>query len=383
MEQFKINLLFLFLAVSGSISATEPDSVIREKSVSFHASYIGDALTNAVGGIKQQSAYLGILSLELGFDTEIAGWWKGGNFFVKSANTHGSMPSAEFIGDLQISSNIEAGNHTFLQEFWYKQTLGSVDVTIGLQDLNSEIAVTDYGSLFINSSFGVIPIISYNMPAPIFPLTSFGLTLKWNINENFRWLNAFYDGEPTDFKYNPFNVNWEFHKQDGLIALSELQYSTNKSINPGTYKIGLYNHNHFFSKYDTQTPSDSIKHNVFGVFAHADKTIWTSGNRRLGFFAQSGYDFTEVSACKFYIGGGVNFCGLFKKDGGDQLGLATAHASSKTVFHEETVIELTYLYPIGKRFFVQPDIQYIINPSGTENKLPNSLIGILRFGVEI
>ena len=42
----------------------------------------------------------------IGFDTEKANFWKGGELFINAANTHGGEPSASFIGDYQVASNI-------------------------------------------------------------------------------------------------------------------------------------------------------------------------------------------------------------------------------------------------------------------------------------
>lgn len=44
------------------------------------------------------------------------------------------------------------------------------------------------------------------------------------------------------------------------------------------------------------------------------------------------------------------------------------------------VIEST---AILTNFYIHPDIQYIINPSGIDQNLPNSLAGIIRIGAQL
>ncbi len=75
------------------------------------------------------------------------------------------------IGDLQTASNIEAPDHFLLQEAWYEQQFadGMLSLLFGLHDLNSEFYVSDYGSLFLNSSFGIGPDMTVNVPLSIFP----------------------------------------------------------------------------------------------------------------------------------------------------------------------------------------------------------------------
>ena len=174
-------LMLLFLATLNGFS--EPADTLRQTAWQLNASYKGDFVTNFRGGIQTGSTYLGLADLFLHFDTEKAGLWKGGEFLIHGANSHGGEPSANLIGDLQVVSNIEAGNHTFLYECWFKQKFANVTATIGLQDLNAEFAASDVGSLFLNSSFGVHSVISDNILAPIFPLTSPGITLCWDTSE--------------------------------------------------------------------------------------------------------------------------------------------------------------------------------------------------------
>ena len=193
------SLLVLSLAILSSCTISlfaQEAAKENEEAFSFEASYVGDLINNLSGGIKTGSSYLGMANLRLGFDTGKAGLWNGGQFYVNAANTHGATPSADMLGDMQVISNIEAGNHSYLQELWYKQALNKVELTVGLQDLNVEFANSQYGSLFMNSSFGILPVISTNFSAPIFPLTTLGVTAKWSPSEKISILGAVYDGNP-------------------------------------------------------------------------------------------------------------------------------------------------------------------------------------------
>lgn len=348
----------------------------KEEAFTFEASYIGDNINNLSGGIKRGSSYLGMANLRVLFDTQNAGLWKGGSFYLNAANTHGATPSADMLGDVQVVSNIDAGDHTYVQELWFKQTIGRVDLIAGLQDLNVEFANTENGAVFMNSSFGIMPLISANIAAPIFPLTSLGLTVKWNMNEKITWLNALYDGSPTDFEHNPHNLTWGYHTADGILAISELQYNLNINELPGTYKLGAFSHSHFI---DQDIP-DSLNHTIFSFYSIVDQKVWQQGTKSLGVFAQLGYSPSKVSTTDLYVGGGINYNGLFRKEGDDVLGLAFAYNYFNEMPDHETTIELTYYYPLTKNIFIQPDFQYIIHPAATGGNLDNCLTANLRFG---
>jgi porin len=373
-------LIFLWLVIAFSLQANN-DSTKQASPFQFSATYISENAFNLSGGIKTGYNYLGFANLNLTFDTEKAGLWKHGEFFINAADTHGKTPSENMFGDLQIASNIEAGNHTYLQELWYKHYFKKVELTVGLQDMNVEIANTENGGLFSNSSFGILPTFSLNLHAPIFPLTSLGITEKWQISERFIWLNAIYDGTPTDFEKNPYNIKWQFKNGDGILGVSELQYlSTNKKW-PGTYKVGIFAHNHFIERSFSHLP-DSLDTNTWGLYSIIDQQIWQLNNKKINGFLQIGYSPSKISANDFYLGGGMNFSGFLSTTHDDEFGIAIAHAHLTHTDDSETTIELTWHKPIIKHFYLQPDIQYIIHPSGKSSGLKNALAAFLRFGFD-
>jgi porin len=344
-------------------------------------SYTADLVNNLSGGIKTGSGLLGMASVHLLFDSESGGLWKGTQLYINGAWTHGASPSEEFFGDLQVASNIEAGNHLYLQELWLKQTFGRIELTLGLQDLNIEFAKSDRGSLFLNSSFGVLPIISGNIPAPIFPLTTPGVTVKWRLNKKYSILAAVYDGCPTEFNYNPYNVKWKFSPDDGLLAISELQHTLKFDELEGSYKIGVYTHNHFNKIKSGSEFADTARNSTFGTYLYADQALWQGAQRTLGIFTQLGYSPSKSSMDKAYWGCGLNAGGLFSNNNSDILGIAVAYEFLNSHSGSETTFELTYQRQIFRSIFIQPDFQYIIHPSGRIENINNCLAAMLRVGL--
>lgn len=375
----KIILVLNILISIFSIQAQSTENKTLQ-SLKFETSYVGDNAVNLSGGLKKGYNYLGFFNVYLTLDTENAGLWKSGQFFVNAANTHGGSPSANLFGDMQIASNIEAGNHTYLQELWYKQKLGNVQFTFGLQDLNVELANTEYGGTFLNSSFGVIPTISLNLEAPIFPLTSLGITSKWEISKETIWFNALYDGSPTDFENNPYNIKWQLKQGDGILYVSEIQCNIKTNNLDGIYKIGVFSHSHLIGRKLNKNLPDSLNTNSWGMYSIINQEIWEQNDKTAGIFLQAGYSPSKLSTNDLYLGLGLNATGFLSKNKDDVFGLAVAHAHLKNTSESETTLELTWQKPLGKYFFIQPDIQYIIHPSGQSSQLKNSLASILRFG---
>lgn len=362
--------------INCSLCAQKPSTETVNEPVSFEASYVADNVNDVTGGIQTGSTYLGMANMMLNFDTQKADMWSGGHFFINAANTHGDEPSVNLIGDVQVVSNIEAGNHTFIQEIWYQQRFGSMEITGGLQDLNKEFANSEYGALYLNSSFGILPIISNNFNASIFPLTTIGLTWKWDITEGSAWLNAVYDGSPTNFDYNPYNLNWQFNSGDGLLLISEFQKQKKIKGLSGIYKLGAYHHFH-----PGKNIPDSLINRLFGVYGYADQTIWKRNKKNAGVFLQLGYSPSSGSTNNFYLGTGVNITGVLSRKAKDTFGLAVAHVTFTRERSSETAFECTYRYQLTGRIFLQPDVQYIVQPLGTGRPLPNVLAANFRFGL--
>ncbi len=362
--------IICILTTSG-MYARESDSIKKTSPFTFETTYVGDLVSNFSGGLETGTTYLGLANIKAGFDTGKANWWKGGQFYINMGNTHGGEPSAELVGDFQGVSNIEAGNLTFMYELWYKQSLGKFEITVGLQDLNADFATSENGALFSNSSFGIHSGIADNIPAPIFPLTALGASVQYKLSDSYRLLAAIFDGTPDEFEINPYNIYWKLEKNQGMLAVAEFQVG--KSLVKGheaEYKVGGYYHKHSNGKFN------KLKNG--GIYFVGDQQI----NDNLSLFSQIGFSPRKHNCNNYYGGIGLNYRKLFKNRENDQFGLAVNHAGlSDNGIGSETAVEVTYQYQLCDNIYLRPDIQYIINPAGTDSKLENALVGFLRIGI--
>lgn len=380
----KAFLLYTFLAFQFFIARNifgQNENIQQNKPLSYEASYLGDMAHNFSGGLKKGSAYLGMANLRLTIDSRAAGLWKGGTFFINAAHTHGGMPAGELTGDFQGISNIESGNLTYLHELWYRQTIGSVSVIAGLQDLCAEFASSDYGSLFLNGSFGIHSTIADNIPAPIFPLTALGAQIQFEFSESASAKVAAFDGHPDDFSENPYNISWDLNNRDGILTVTEFDLSAEPIDGlEGTYKLGAYYHNHMAR---TDEEGELVNKKNYGFYLVMDQLVLnTPDGTRLALFTQASVSPYSINQNNYYLGAGVSLSGFFESRPDDILGFAAARAGFHGRLHNnETTLELSYLAQLNKNISIQPDFQYIMNPSGTDRHLRNALAGILRFAI--
>jgi len=356
---------FLFLLILLSITALKAQN--KEAFYIFETAVTNDFNTNISGGVKQGFSFLGNIDLILSFDTEKAKLWKGGQFFFYGLANYGD-PLSEFVGDIQTTNNIEAENNVRLYQFWYKQSFNNFEIIIGQHDLNSEFASTDNGSLFINSSFGIQPDISINNAISIFPVATLGVVTKLEVS-NFSFLAAVYNGNPGSEEANPNSLNWFFSKENGVMSIFEIQYTEKREgTTKGTLKLGFWNHGADIVV-SREGQYDRYYDNNQGIYCIADYTLFTEKNdpnQGLGAFIQIGITPQKSNLIKNYLGFGANYQGLIPKRDKDHIGLAFGSASFISDLKNESIIEFSYLTYLNSNFSFQPDIQYIINPSGND-----------------
>jgi porin len=313
---------------------------------------MGDAYYNMSGGLDIGGGYMGMGNIMVGFDTDKALWWKGGSFFINGSSIHGKSLTENYLGDLQVASNIDAGQHAYLHELWFRQQLGKVSFKLGLQDLNAEFMVSEGAGEFINSSFGVPPVIATGIPVPIFPLTGLGIATRWDIGDRWAVQGALFDGNQTSFEHNPYNLHWNFSKNDGVLAMGEVHFDSR-------FKFGAYYH----------STDDN-----WGFYAFADQPV----SERVNMFGQLAIAPKSKNENNYSVGLGANYLIAEKH----AAGLAATHAGLHLTGHKhETAIELYYKYTLNDNITIQPDFQYIINPSGAEHGLQNAFVGMVRVAV--
>jgi len=355
----------------------------KSSAMQLSATYKGDLVHNFDGGIATGSTYLGLADLFLHFNTEMAGLWKGGELLVHGANTHGGEPTANLVGDFQGISNIEAGNHTFLYELWFRQKFYNITATFGLQDLNVEFANSHVSSLFINSSFGVNSAIASNIAAPIFPVTKPGITIGIDLSKRVSLKSAIYKGCPIDFEANPYNLNWNTNYEDGLLLITEGQFVwTGASDRDNLLKGGFFYHEHCpEDDMENMLPQEIMKdYGMYFVGEH-QLSLTQGEGQGLKMFYQGGI--SPGNDNFGYFGAGCSYTGVFSSKGSDMLGLAFSDGIRDKKFgKDEITIELTYKAQLSDQIYIQPDLQYVVNPGGTGIQLGNATVGMVRLGME-
>jgi porin len=359
--------LAIFYFSPSSIYAQSPEEI---KAYQFNSYLISESIRNFKGGAKEGTEHLAKLDLALMINTDAAGWWQKGTFFIDIISDFGGMPS-DLTGDVQGFSNITAEATTKILQLWYQHSFldSKLNILTGLHDYNCSFYSLATAALFTHSSFGVGPEIS-QVGAPVFPTTSAAIVINYSTDTQYFLLGT-YDGVPGG-RDNTHGTHVRFDKSDGFFNAAEIGLNNNQ-----TYKIGIGIWQHTAQ---TINPIDgSFQDNNHGVYLIAEKYI-TKNTR--GFF-QLGSAASNSNRLNRYFGAGITYSNLVRNK--DTIGLALASTRNSTPYLHansrlettETAWELTYMTPLTPHFQLQTSLYYVDNP-GMDPTYKNALAAGLR-----
>lgn len=364
-------------------------SSLDEKGVAGEAAYTLDYFANTKGGLKRDDTYLTHLDLILELDTKRLGLWDHGTFQVDLIdNSGGEKLTGAIVGDTQGVSNIEAPRTTRIYQLWYEHAFleNKFSVLGGIHDYNSEFDVTEYGGLYINSSFGIEHEISKGARPSIFPMTAPALRAKITPNDQWQFLFGVYDGDPGSADISEHFPRSDFDHEGGAFIATEAAYHLTGDVLPGFIKLGMWHNtgefNHVTSVDNNGVP---IKRdgNTGGYLVIDKMLIREDGEQGLGAFLQFGSNRNNVNEVNRYVGGGLNYRGLIPGRDQDDMGIAVAHARINDDLVDaggrddhETTIEATYKAQITEHISLQPDLQYVINPGAVTDVEDAFVVGV-------
>lgn len=325
------------------------------KGLSFNLHWDTDLYANAHGGARRGYATDSVAYAQFGLNTGALGAWQGGQFSLGLQAITSTHPS-RYVGDLQTVSNLDASNQRHVAQLWYSQAFGNDTVRAGLIDLNAFFDVTRAAGMFTNASFGITPSITANVPTPTYPNPSWGAMARLGKHSD-NWQFGVFQG-------NPQQRSSALH--EGSMVIAERGWSNaRKRSHLG---IGAW--------YRQVPASGGLPTHDWGVyseFAHA-----LPGNPHAAAFVQAGISPGQVNTVPAYLAAGVHFYDVSPVVTEWGIGFARAWIRGHSA---ETSVETTSLIPFDNSIFtLQPDVQYVIHPSGL---LPNAVVFALRLHMAI
>jgi porin len=163
---------------------------------------------------------------------------------------------------------------------------------------------------------------------------------------------------------------------------------------PRSTPLGSFVHTNEFDTWSSQAKvalGTGSLHGVtpdYGIYGVVNQELFESGGRTIAMFLRGGGAPPNVNFIDWYIDGGLSFRGFIPGRSDDTAGIAVAHSSisrdfsnaqvlqGNQGFSSETVLEATYSFTVAPWWTIQPDFQYIWNPSAQNGSNDAAVIGI-------
>lgn len=365
---------------------------MENRGFEFDPVYTGEVMGNTAGGMKQGTVYDHSLNLPLTvYLDRLANGWDGGTIHANALWIAGRSLSADDVGDISGTSNIAGYDTLRLQELWFQQTFWDMraSIKVGLVAADAEFFTSDTSSLFINGTFGAFTLVGANLPnPPVYPMATPAVRFLVQPIPQFYFQSGIYYGNTSAQDENKNGLDFDFNSNDGALIFSEIGWLVNQAANDrglvGSYKLGSFVHTADFPN-EISGAGEGADYGIYGV---ADQELYKRGGRDVSFFTRVGYAPEDVNTIDWYFDAGFNFSGFIPGRLLDTAGVAIARsnfsndfsdaqvAGGSNSFSQETVIEATYKAQITPWWTLQPDFQYIFNPSGEEGSRNATVIGL-------
>lgn len=353
--------------------------------VSIEGSYKADVVGVVDGGAAQGARYLDNVNLMASFDLDGLFGWHGTAAYVNVLNNLGGRPN-DLAGSIQGVNNIEVANTRLkLYEAWIEQSLSdAVSLRAGLYDLNSEFYQNDSAGLLISPPFGIGSELSATGPngPSIFPSTALAARIAAT------WGAGYIKAAVVNARAGTIGDEQgvSLFGDDGALLIGEAGWTGNGKLAVGAWR------------YTRKQPLIDAPDITLGPADHVSQGLYVAAEHAL--YAREGG--TTVTG---FLRGGVSDGHTTPFSGGWQAGVLVERvlvgrpassfslgvgsavlsrsyrdsslADGTPLMKTETIIEATYRDEILPGLSLQPDIQYVINPSA-DPSIRNALVLGLR-----
>jgi porin len=400
-------------------------TALYDSGIDFSLTYTNNLAGNPVGGIAQGFTYTDNIYVGAELDLDKLFGWDGGNFIFSVLNRNGTNLSGKYIGN-QFTVQQIYGNQTIVwyalllqQKFWNDRLM----FKLGRFSTGDDFASSPLYWLYMNNGIDGNPqALPVNTGFSSYPNAVWGSMGQVKITEEVTAKLGLYQVSPRLGKMAYNGLDWSIREGDGILLITQWGWSpeffrrpvskpgtqtsadgkavVGKSLSdpvemkglPGNYWFGAY-----WSAYNyAQFTSNQPLANSYGFYWHADQMVFqespgsTQGLTLWSAFVLSPQE--AISKLPLQINGGAVYQGLipfrdqdwtifgviYGNFSGDYAQSVSVPGQSSPDY--ELVFEWGYRVQLTNFAYVQPNIQYVIQPGGRSD-IPNALVLGAQIGV--
>jgi porin len=347
-------------------------SKLAEHGINLTALYVTDPFGNVLGGRRRGFADYNLFGSDLLINTDKLAGWCGGQLHVGFAANFGTSLSKSYVGNnfpIQLADVADA--HIRLTYLSYTQSLfdDRLSIRLGRLTINSvagqEFLGSEYFKAFTSVGINLVPLgLFLNAPGAFgYPDTTWGARVKVEPVKQLYIMAGIYNGDPNLKSGERHGVDFSMHGPPFVIGEVGLRRNYGKDAPglSGNLKIGAY--------------EDAGR---YGAYVVGDQELLRWGapkqHRHLGMFGALVFtNDSKSNKVPVFLDGGLVLYGLMRRRAEDFVGVAVVYGAYSTPARDfEMTIELTYGLKLLPGLVLQPDVQYLVHPSG-EPGIPNAL----------
>lgn len=257
-----------------------------------------------------------------------------------------------YTAAIQHASSLDVQREMRISNLSYEQVLmPNLIGRIGIMDLEDYYDITEAAIHLRNTAFVNAMALDKNTQLATFPYPGIGAMLELRENQDYALLGL-YQGNPQDLH------TFLYH---GYMLIAEV----------GTYK------SHFSVKagaWLSKSFSTSKYSNARGAYFIGQQDWRTASNHDMVAFMQLGYSNETPKYIPYSLTLGVKSNNIFTDNNSDWLSLGIGKIWIENL-SSEVVYELSYVIKFCDYWYLTPDLQYFVKPSGI---YPNSVVFLLR-----
>lgn len=332
-------------------------------------------------------------------DLEQWSGWRGAELHVSLHAIVGRGLSASRLHNLLAVSGTKAEPSLRLGGLWLEQRVGrAASIRVGKFAADHEFMVSPTAGLFVNVTFGWPGSFAADLPSggPAYPLTAPDLRLALGAGKSPATRLAVFAGDPAD----PGRGDPQSRDRHGLngfrwTGAPLLIAEHRQELGPGrTYyvSVGGWAHLGRFPGV-VRSPAAAGRLASFrgdhALYLMLERAAARTDGRALGAFARISISPSDRNTVDRYVDGGVAVTGLLAGRPSDTFGVGGALAllsrrgqaavPGQRWPRGEAVIETSYRVQLDSRTYLQPNIQWIIDPTCPDaNPAGNAGVGRSR-----
>lgn len=352
------------------------------------AYFSGIFASNVHGGNSTDSHYSGDVFIGMEFDLEKIWGWDDTKFVLSGIDRHGRSIDDSVGGKYSVMQNV-GGQNAFLYNVTLEKTFldDTLSVKLGRLSATDDFVGSPYYSYSLNNAVnGQIRAALFDGVMSSYPFPVWGGRMKYQPNEEFYAMLGVFNQSDDLFDRDDQGMDWRIDGDDGVSIFTQVGWNPKFAERPAHFFVGM--NNALFWDMD-KFNSTGTRDKFTRFYGHADYQVYAESpgsDEGLVLFLTLGYSpFEDVAIMPVQSTFGAHYTGLFPGREKDKTvffatygGFSDDYADEQTAAGEarsdyEMVLELGHRFELTPSTYIQPDIQYIVQPGGTGD-IDNALV---------